>query len=342
MTLKELYDKSVKDSQKWDYYGGSCFTYDMLSNSEQCRRFICQMIMKGGKDDHYLFKCIEKLDPIRFQHIVSCFLGGFIFYSGFPCIRDSIKKTLDKLLSSGKKKEKEEKNEKEIDNKRFAYIWFLICLFHDLGYAIENDGIALPEKIINSLPNRPLYIPKIYSKRNINRYKKYRECRWKVKDHGIYGGEIFFFEMCELRKKKEKENSDLYWGKKMEKIYAYAAWIIQCHNIFYIKKGDENECCYEHYKLDSFVVDSVSRHILWKKHSLLFLFCLIDTIEPIKVSGKTDILDKVKVEYNSSMITLDLSALENNDKTKYLNKINDLNNWLTDVRTNEDVVSILF
>ena len=148
--------------------------------------------------------------------------------------------------------------------------------------------------------------------------------------------------MCELREKKEKENSDLYWGKEMVKIYACAAWIILCHNIFYIKREDENKCCYEHYKLDSFVVDSVSRNILWKKHSLLFLFCLIDTIEPIKVSKNTDILDKVKVEYNSSMIKLDFSALGNNDKIKYLNKINDLNNWLIDARTTKDVVSIYF
>ena len=107
MTLKELYE-NVLVSQEWKYYKTSSLSFSLkdLDNSCVCKNFIETMIMCGGKNDHYLSKCIGKVDPTRLQHIVSCFLSGFIFYSQFSCIRDSIKKMLDNLPFPEKRKKK--------------------------------------------------------------------------------------------------------------------------------------------------------------------------------------------------------------------------------------------
>ena len=180
------------------------------------------------------------------------------------------------------------------------------------------------------MKNRPSSIPEIYTKEIITNYQKYRLCRWNVKDHGIYGAKVFYDEMCKLREENEKKSSNHFWGKELEKIYHLAGWTILCHNIFFITENDPNLSCYKIFNLDDFIGE-FKREILLKKHPLLFLFSLVDTIEPLKTLKHLPNLSKVNISFNTDSIEINCKDLCIPFKTVYKDKIYSLDSWLTNI-----------
>lgn len=331
-TLHDLYGKIVSD-KKWNYYSlqnSIISNIHDISNHEYCKEFIKQMIKVSGKEATPFSDYIDDLDEQRLKHIVSCFFLGHVFYGNFPYISKHINSALDKI------KLKNDLYEQSKD--KFSYIWFLCCLFHDLGYVIEgndkhDDKLNIPSK------NKVLGIPKIYSKKNIERYKHYRHCICSKNDHGIYGGSIFYEEMCKLRKEKqhnEKQHNEnsLYWGEDLEQAFINAAWVIICHNIFFVNKGSR-ATQYESYGLNDFIVNENERKITFAKHPLLFFFCLIDSLEPLKLSsGDIDIFSEISIASNFK------NSIELQVQEQYIKEIERKIKWLANINQNNTKLTI--
>lgn len=317
----------MADNDSWNYYKVQYLdpTFLMLDNSNECKNFIIRYFEAGEKSTGFFRECIDKLPEKRLKHIVSSFFLGIALYKNSNRIKYYIKREIFKLPFPNK----------ETKCQRFAYLWFLITLFHDLGYAIEDGlikDIVKSELIFDK--EKPKSIPEIYNKTNIDNYEKYRNCRWNVKDHGIFGGNIFYARMCELRSEKLELNSPFYWGVEMEDIYHYAAWTIMCHNIYFIKTEDSNWKCYLDYKLKDFVNPS-KREITLVENPILFLFSIIDTIEPIKTSHISSKFSKTDVIFNNDSIEFKFNSLCESLLSAWKSKIFSLNEWLTDVTINK-------
>ena len=122
-TLKKLYKDLIKDPNRWLYYHSSqpCLEYEMLFDETASYNFIKNYFKCGGKekvfeDDLYIIK-YEYVLKERSPHIVSTFLLGI-----------QIAKNLNFDI-----------NTKNNDNINFKYLWFMACLYHDIGYVYEND-----------------------------------------------------------------------------------------------------------------------------------------------------------------------------------------------------------
>ena len=130
-TLKELYKDLIEDPDSWLYYHSNQprlkyeiqprLKYEMLFDETASYDFIKKYFKCGGKgkvfeDDPYIIK-YEYVLKERSPHIVSTFLLGI-----------QIAKSL-----------KFDINKKNNDNINFKYLWFMACLYHDIGYVYEND-----------------------------------------------------------------------------------------------------------------------------------------------------------------------------------------------------------
>lgn len=322
--LYNLYENTIT-GREWDYYKIINYlrikSISDMKSAPNCKKIIKQMIKVSGKIATPLSDYIDKLDKKRLQHIVSCFFLGHVFYDKFCFIREGIDNLLDRI---------DLKNDLyNTPKKKFSYIWFLCSLFHDLGYAIEEG-----EDKSDVSPKLPLItniegIPEIYSEDNINKYKCYRKRCHNKKDHGIYGGSIFYSEMCKLRKEKQKPSDSKYWSPELEIAYAYAAWVIICHNIFFKNEDDTDVEQYKKCGLDDFILSKGERKIKFDKHPLLFFFCLIDSIEPLKQCNyDIEELKNISISCDSKGFI----KLEANNSS-YIGKTTALNDWLTDVNS---------
>lgn len=329
-TLHNLYEKTISD-KNWNYYSLQnpiINNVNDISSHENCKEFIKQMVEISGKGETRIFKYIDYLDGERLKHIVSCFFFGHIFYDEFCFVRESIDKSLNKM---------ELKNDLyKTPKKKFSYIWFLCCLFHDLGYAIEKNN-KYDEKLNIPSKKMVLGIPKIYSKKNIELYKCYRYCICNKNDHGIYGGSIFYEEMCKLRKEKQQygNGQSMYWGKDLEQAFANAAWVIICHNIFFVNKDSSDAKQYESCGLSDFILNKNERKIKFAKHPLLFFFCLIDSLEPLKLSsGDIDILSEISIVSNFK------NSIELQVQEQYIKEIERKIKWLANINQNNTKLTI--
>ena len=140
---------------------------------------------------------------------------------------------------------------------------------------------------------------------------------------------------------KEKQlDMNLYWGKELEKDFYFAARIIITHNIYKINPYDNAVFYYKYFNLNKLV--SSERLINIKKDPLLYLLCLIDSIEPIKIFYDNNHLDKISIEFKNNSILIDVSKLTELVRCDYLGRIISLNNWLTDVNIiNDNCVKIM-
>lgn len=305
-----------------------------LLDSEKCKRFIQDTLYKGGKDDSFLYKCIDKLTPKRIIHIITSYFLGILIYKNL----ESVRLNIDKLLFEYHFNKDCDLN---IASRKFSYIWMLICLFHDLGYVIENnkDKNDKWKPLITSFPKKPKGFPKIFSKKLIENYDKFRQCKFDVYDHGIYGGQIFYSELCRIREERElRPGEHLYWGQEMICVYSLVAWIIMCHSIWTISEKDSNVKSYRFHNLKKLIIQP-NKLITVKNHPLLFLFCLVDTMDFSKISSCSDWMIQLKMEFAYNCIQLDLSECPDTKEQPIL----EMDNWLVNVKkTQNNIITISF
>lgn len=325
--LKTLYNNAIKDDESYYYENCSKFCYSYFNNKSRCKSFISKYINAANKSDTILSKNlikINKREKFRLAHTISTYFLGSILIQNCNVFR---KRVFNEEII------KEPNNDEE-----FYFIWFLISLFHDLGYPYENGNNLELDDLFKSP-----YIDKTQSKEGIPNFyndqlaEDYCIHR-KTNDHGIASGLMLYFDLCEIQKKKEKEISGLNWeNDRLMRKYKYASSIIFAHNIWFAKNTVDIEN-YKIAKLDDLILIDNQYKIEFKKHPIFFLFCLIDTIEPIKVLKDMSIIDDIKISLKSEgdrKIEIEINC-ENirNDvlKKEYLDKIKSLENWLTPVK----------
>lgn len=291
--------------------------------------YICKILERHEKEKLCdIRNKLYELNDKRVLHIISVFYLGLYFYENEK-IKIKVDKAIDWLLQND--------INKESCQDRFEFVWMLICLFHDIGYVVEEKDIQnnvknqyeIIEWFDNLKLNKPRFFPKRYTIKMLKKYEHYRERIWKKIDHGIYGGLAFLNDVLDLMVKKDKEKNKLCnWNKTLIDTYNICAWTIMCHNIFKIKPKDNSESNYRIFGLDNLIIDK--RIINLKRHPLLFLFCLVDTIEPLK-NGIENV--QIKISNNKINIILD----NNSEKTNsYIENLKGLKEWLTNAKSKND------
>lgn len=304
------------------------FVESLFKNKKECKNRILQLLKLREKEGLIPEKLLQNLKTKRVRHIMSIFLLGLYIYDNSR-IKSDINKKIANLFKDVEILEDEES--------RFYFVWMLLCLFHDNGYVVEENSknIEQSEKKINDLLKAfeddykiGSYIPNLYNILLIKKYSQYRIHRMEVVDHGIYGGLDFINRVNKLREESESnDNSRCYWGKSLEKVYYEVAWTIMCHNIFKIENDNKNAKCYKCFGLDNLITEE--RIINPSNHSLLFLFCLADSIEPLK-NNKINVLNKISIN-----VSIDKIQIESTVK-KYINSIEKIGKWLTNAKSKND------
>lgn len=223
-------------------------------------------------------------------------------------------------------------------------------MFHDLGYVVESkseislSSSGIQDKINaiknNWLDEKPKDIPELYTKDIILKYLDYRHTRFGCIDHGIYAGVTLYHELCKIRRNKKNRDFTLNWDDNLEKIYNYAAWIILAHNIFFPSKKIEKDT-YKKNGLKSLILDKHNKHpISLKEHPMLYLFCLVDTIEPIKVFKDKNKLDNLYLSISEKELKV-RSKIRCGCHDIYFSKVESLKDWLTPVKKHDNQTLII-
>ena len=336
-SIKEILQETFEEKHgEWKYYSGSDFPKDIPLYSEvESRTFIKLFIKFSGKESFKFTKLIDKLGD-RAIHVVSAFLLGHYIYNN-----TIFKNRIDDIINNLKESLGLQ------SNVTFSFMWFLTCLFHDIGFNMEINEFKYCtfENFENSnrkmpkISGVPILYEKVYPK-----YFKYRIKEHCKNDHGIMMGHIMYHELCRLRRyfEKTEKSAHLSWEKNLENIYAYCAWNILAHNIWYCNKDKAcDEEIYENYGLQDLILgkDEDKYKIKFEEHPFFFLFCLVDTIEPYKRVLDFDSLDKVYLELDNETIRIS-TDLKCNCGKEIIKQANSLNDWLTQVTKDENVVNI--
>ena len=296
-TLKELYKNLINDPDRWLYYNSNQpslkyeiqprLKYEMLFDETASYDFIKNYFKCGGKkkvfeDDPYIIKnefVLKKRSP----HIVSTFLLGI-------WIAEYLKSDINKNNN---------------DKINFKYLWFLACLYHDIGYVYENDYNCMNIRMVQKEGLKALkeicdikYMCnnefKTYKKGYIDLYFSNRAiCSsgniGKI-DHGIVGGLLLYdrlrknFDEAWNKAKRNDPNilrndftyKGLHFSNEHYKYYSEAADAIIAHNIWI---NTLNEYLIKNNKvpLKGIKID--------KNNKIAFILALADTLEPIKKYG---------------------------------------------------------
>lgn len=342
-TLRVLYNDIICHKRNlWNYYNESMYIIqlnDIKDLSNQAKSFINCYLRRGGKGDIPFFvENIEKLDSDRINHVVSCFFLGMVIYSNCGKIKSSILRAFDDSNTLCESVEL-----------RFSYIWFLVCLFHDLGYAVENDFPWAEkkkddfDKYYKIFPKKPSGIPCVFTKSLLKKYMSWRICCNQRYDHGVIGGINLFHDLCQYRCNVVDTfgladsgfvKEGLYWGKDLEKDYSFAAWVIACHNIWLTQESNDNARCYRCFHMDKLIRDSPVINI--DRHPILFLFCLADSLEPIKNLKDVCLYDRIRISFGYNSIQFNLDALTDEEKLIYSKQIASIYPWLVSKKNISD------
>lgn len=327
-TLREMYEDLMKDTNRWSYYSNPYYrlSYDKLFSNESCYEFIINYFMYSGKekvfDDPNIYQNSNILKK-RSPHIISTYLLGILIAESF----------------------KFDINKRDNKNMNFKYLWFLSCLYHDIGYVYENthncqhlimlqtDGIEAMKEICG-ITYKCKKEFKTYDEELVNTYLSNRakcsEGKIGVIDHGIAGGLMLYDRLRknynQALKKAHKQDSKnkkdsfeyngLHFSNAHYGYYAKAADAIIAHNIWqdtlndYLKKERKQQ-------LDD-------KKIKKNKNEIAFILSLADTLEPIKRYG-IFALDMIRFETIDRGFAL---SMPNNEIKDIYGYILDLPTWL--------------
>lgn len=193
----KIYQDLFADYGKWRYYNK--LNINPFLSIENSREFVSKFIELSGKAvGNPLFDNIFKLEDNRIKHIVSTYFLGIYLYEN----SDKIRFLADKIVYRYKLKNPNSRIE-------FSFIWYLICLFHDLGYDIEdNQTFKSFDEFIDGRVKYYLKervgVPPVFEKTYID-YFNYRlkslDANLNKPDHGICGG-ILLFDILNIIRKK--------------------------------------------------------------------------------------------------------------------------------------------
>ena len=339
MNFRELIIETYKNYRSWDYYSNSSSIRCLnIEDPVACREFIHQYFSISGKvgciDEWTNLDGILTESPSRYQHIVYTFLLGMGIYDQQNLIKELIDTKIKYYTTKYNVK----------SHVTFAFVWFLCCLFHDLGYPMENSrnlNWDFRQKDLDKLEG----VPGLY-RNTLKRYLQYIKKEHHKTDHGIYAGVNMYKMLRDNRAKQEQQydnNSKLCWEKALENIYNIASWIVMCHNIWLVNNTDKKKKrtvdIYKEYKLDRLTYADGEYKIKLKDYPLFFFFCLIDTIEPIKRVVDISLLERIYISIEDSQITIQ-SDIPCGCKERYMQDVENIGTWLTKIKKEENKVMI--
>lgn len=356
-TIECLYNEIISCPSKWIYWDYNDSIADEVKEiipdfssmyNEGCgERLIMKLLRVGNKSGCSLVENVKHLSTERKRHIISLFFIGHLLYDRINVISDCVNAQINALGFPQKE------DEPIGSQKLFSFLWILLCLYHDLGYAYEEGKLRIEdasslEDIYSKLIND--FNPPIYNVNNVANHDKYRLCKWGVKDHGIWGGRMFFKNMLQIKtlllQTARIDKTNVFCTKDIDHIYAFAAWITICHNLRY-DNGKEYVDCFKCQHLEDFI-KSKARCINLKSNPLLFLFCLADTLEPTKIlkskkenQQSLEICKLLELNISANILSFSLDKLMDYAAgDKYKEVILSMSDWLIDVNT--DTLSIAF
>lgn len=331
MNIKDLYGFFLKEERDFYLYyknEGQQVPDVNILDVDSCYSFIQEYIQSSKKERTLLYSGIEYLkekDKDRLRHIVSTFLLGLIFFKN---CKDCHKAVIDELKRFGIFESKEDR---EIE-RHFVFMWFMISIFHDLGYRYEKEGKDLEEYRLSKNKGA---VPSLYN----HLYRKYYINYRNSKDHGVSAGVLFDESIPLIRRERYSEDPN-EWDDKLDEVYHYVAWIIACHNIWFIRTEDGEKIQeYRQKGLSKLILSTEKENghykeypISFQKYPLFTLFCLVDTIEPIK---STSAFSEIDIQIENEKI-----IISSND-TNYMRRVKGLNDWLLIVE-NKDNMKVEF
>lgn len=303
-TLSECYKEIAQNHSGWSYYDNPPNSIeDVWNDANTAYRFIRDYFGYAGKSEVFNDKNIEthqRFIEERAPHIISTFLLGIKIAESFNLATD----------------------ERDSNNMNFFYYWFLTCLYHDIGYAYENnhncerlkmvreDGIEALHEIcrLQYLHQRTF---RTYPHNIVDFYLKCRaDCRigQPKLDHGIIGGLLLYDKLRKQFTKAWKKRTDksngrdsfyvihegtgrrLHLSNSHYEAYAKAADAIITHNIWpstlqdYIERFADNSL-----RLNA----ELKIRFIDIENLFCFILSLSDTIEPLKRGLG---LDSIRIE----------------------------------------------
>lgn len=351
-TFFDLYNSISKDKSLYDYYNKNLELENTWANIEQAHSFIINYFRNGEKDISRLGEnsCLQGMfkHDKRDIHTVSVFTLGI-----------AIASEMGNRISGNE-----------------LFIWFLMCLYHDMGYKLENKTDLVKEyytldKFLQKNEIKEEYnIFKVYKKKTLckhyYRYRTKEKYRKKehvvikehgVIDHGIAGGIILYNLLVKnyyMVKEYSGSNEDSFeysnrkFSKDNFKDYAKAAIGIIRHNMWYANKSDDCKT-YHKYGLDDLISEPQNK-ICYTDDRLLFLLCLADTIEPLKRFRNlgtneeiNEILRQICMDIENinnqknSKITITIQVSDElENKDKLIENCQSLDSWMNVKTTKED------
>lgn len=326
---------------EWDYY--SDISGKKLLNPFSSKLghidFVKQFFKRSGKSqvlDIIDFLPNRELDNDRIKHTNSIFFLGILLYE---------KTDLRSPFF-------EEENANEY--RRFPFLWFLACLFHDFGFTIETDrksifGIKNIEDLMRTydiqnclLDSCPLNVNEtLFSL--IGPYFDFRLKEHNVIDHGIFAGFYFYDKLKRIRENKfNRGDTGHFWNEELEEQYAQVASAVATHNMWIPGEGDF--VLYRRYKLDRLTEDF--KPIKFNDFPLLYLLGIVDTIDPIKLYQRKgiapdEILSSIHMGFYGGWITFMNGKKSKLDFELLIEKAKSLKGWIdVDIEFRENVLEI--
>lgn len=331
--MKSLY-QYIEDleTNKWHYYYGidNNTPRPFIDNTDYIG-FIFNHFQQGGKMRIFEWSNISPNDIKRPNHICSVFFLGIILYN------------------QTKFSKKYKLKESPVGYATFPFIWFLIALFHDNAYCMEDEKqlqnvSTIPELIAEFNIEHSLFDRKFSKCRELldsrENYFLFRKQKCKVVDHGILGGMLLFDRLVKIRREQKKaDENTLFWGRRLENQYKTAANAISIHNIWLPQEGFED--IYRQFNLEKLIG---FKPVKFKDFPLFYILGIVDTIEPLKAfesrSSLTDvgILKSIDLEFGENFL-----LMKKNDKLDVdldfeilAKRAKSLKNWL-DIDFKENV-----
>jgi hypothetical protein len=330
-TLLEAYqnlDKSV-----WDYYDGfrqaGGIRNPFVSNPNAAaahQQFIRKYFRLSGKEE-----LLQQFGNLDMLYDTRAFHTDSVFFLGLVIRENTILKT--HLLNAKKSK---------LNYPIFPFLWFLSVLFHDFAMRIEDNSDDYP--MLSELDGLLAYydiehniLDKIPREADenlfglIRQYYSYRHQDNKV-DHGILAGIYLYDRLVKIRRQKSSQaNAVLSWHHSLEKRYALAASAIACHNMWTIPAGHPITAAYTANGLE-YLVQPQFNEISVQNFPLLFLFGIVDTIDPVKLyiqeHNVEDILKNIIVSFTKRTIRLVNAQASPLNFQRLVDKANGLGGWM--------------
>lgn len=332
-SLWQIYQKILYRPNKWMYYHDAEISTDLkdiMQNNQRAFDWITSYFARGEKS--CLMDALKPTDHTI--HSISTFFLGIQLQHLFG---------VEKCYKS-----------------KWLYYWFLVCLYHDAGYYVENDKVQYPlDTTLNqlclklgvTLSQKNQFLDKLpisgsdsvrIDRQLVERYYDY--CRSQLGEHsflnhGIVSAMLLYDRLVtKLHEILGDLDHRIYrnrvFDRKDEKKFVLIAESIIHHHIW-AETDKQKYKAYINAGLGTLCIDQNQR--LWYSNPLTNLLLFCDSIEPVKnaklqeAMSPKEILENIYVTYSNKERTITLHVNKNNPSLmewiSYIGNTVNLDSW---------------